>query len=85
MGEYIKNNKSVTAKLQKSRVYKLKCGLSPMLYIGKTGRLFEVRMHEHSRGYRLENGKLNYAAHVLDANHVYIMMILNYYMSQTQV
>ena len=55
LGKYIKNNKSVTAKLQKSGVYELKCGSCPMLYRGQTGRSFEVRKGEHFRSYRLDD------------------------------
>ena len=42
-----------------------------MLYIGQTGRSFEVRKGEHVRSYRLDDGKSNYAAHLLDFNHIF--------------
>ena len=71
LGKYIRNNKSKTVKEEKSGVYQLNCGSCNKIYIGQTGRAFKERIVDHSRSFRLEDGKSEYAEHVLLENHIF--------------
>ncbi len=69
LGRYIKNNKSKTAKLEKSGVYRLNCGTCDKVYIGQTGRSFKHRISEHNYNYRYNKESSNYAKHLNEFSH----------------
>lgn len=66
LGKYLKNNKDLTDKKEKSGVYLLQCGSCEKAYVGQTGRAFQTRMTDHDRSYTKEDGISNYAAHFLE-------------------
>ena len=41
------------------------------VYIGQTGRSFEKRMYGHNYSFRYNDGKSNYANHLLEKDHSY--------------
>ena len=58
-------------KFQKSGVYQLVCKDCSKKYIGQTGRSFHTRSKEHFRDYKYNNGKSNFAQHLIDNNHTF--------------
>ena len=66
---------------KKSVVHQLVCKDCNKKYTGQTGRSFYTRFKEHFRDYKYNNGKSNFAQHLIDNNHTvrtmeYIMNIL---------
>ena len=47
------------------------CGSCNKVYIGQTGRSFEKRMYGHNYSFRYNDGKSNYANHLLEKDHSY--------------
>lgn len=60
----LKNPKDKIHILQKSGVYKLTCDDCNAIYIGETGRSFEVRIREH-----LKNKNSNFGNHLQEKKH----------------
>lgn len=69
LGSLLLNHKNKTEKKKQSGVYKLQCGECRGIYIGQTGRSFEVRRAEHFRSLRLKKSDSNYANHLLETGH----------------
>ena len=67
----LSNSKDPTPKNKKSGVYLLECADCPTIYIGKTGRNFETRIHkEHFKFWKNNNlGPSNFADHLINNNH----------------
>jgi hypothetical protein len=56
-------------KYNKSGIYKMKCNICQLSYIGQTGRNFKTRYKEHIRSIRTNNPNTKYAQHILDTQH----------------
>ena len=71
--DHVKNNNIEEIPiLYKSGVYKLSCKDCEKVYVGETGRRFEIRMEEHAKGEgdRMTNS-LN-ARHFMETGHTFI-------------
>ena len=67
LGKFIRNIKSKTINLQKSGVINfLVDHVICKVYVGQTGRSFAERIDDHECSYFKEDGKSNYANHVID-------------------
>lgn len=50
----------------------MKCGTCEKIYVGQTGRAFEIRMGEHTKSFFKNDGVSHFAKHFLDFNnHVF--------------
>lgn len=65
------NAKDATDVLKKSGVYKLKCPDCDAVYVGQTGRTFEIRYKEHLRSFRLNKNDSTFSNHILESNHTF--------------
>ena len=64
------NAKDKVDTFEKSGVYELSCGDCDAIYIGQTGRNFQIRTEEHFRHWQNKNkNKSNFADHLLESNH----------------
>jgi hypothetical protein len=65
------NTKDKNSKFQKSGVYKLKCNECASIYIGQTGRNFEIRYKEHYNSFRLNKTDSTFSNHIIENNHTF--------------
>jgi hypothetical protein len=61
-------------KFQKSGFYQLVYKECKKKYTGQTGCSFQTRFKEHLRDYKHNNGKLNFAQHLINNNHIFRTM-----------
>ena len=69
VGLLLTNNRTKIDVLQKSGVYKLKCGTCNDFYIGQTGRSFKIRFTEHNREINKAEIKSSFAEHLTTEKH----------------
>lgn len=67
------NNRDVTDKLKRCGVYSLKCADCNAIYVGQTGRSFNVRCKEHTNITPSNISKSNFANHLHETGHTFVM------------
>ncbi|XP_044745171.1 uncharacterized protein LOC123307034 [Coccinella septempunctata] len=70
LGQLLSHNKDPVNSLNKSGVYRLKCGDCNTLYVGRSGRSINSRINEHLTSFRVDNNnKSAFGVHLRVQNH----------------
>lgn len=69
LGNIILNNKSKIDKEKQSGIYQLSCSGCEGVYVGQTGRSFQIREREHLRCFRNNKDESTFATHLLETGH----------------
>lgn len=70
LSKLIFNNKDKTDELNKSGIYKLSCEQCNSVYIGQTGRNFNIRYKEHIRSFKNNKTDSNFSKHLIESKHI---------------